>query len=222
MRFAVAFDLRDFGDGLTRSATAGILRGHRTAIGSYQFKHQAVGQVAVVRNREHFAARHLFIIVHIVPQLADWRIALAGIIRQDSIRPALAVAEHDDTVQIVAAGHQCIFKPHEGCELARFIIAFDERAVACPDACRRLALSFGVGQRSRKVVAADAVDEFRRDALHTLRPFMHGVMPAPQSWVANEKSGRVVQSLGRAKAARMVGNHKEIEWPLKLCLQPSG
>ena len=58
-----------------------------------------------MRNRQHFAAGYLFIIIHIVPQLADRCVALARIIWENLVRPAFAIAEHDHAMQIVTAGH---------------------------------------------------------------------------------------------------------------------
>ena len=71
MRFAVTFDLGNFNDRFTRSATTGIFGSHWSTTRTDKFEHQTVGQVAVMRNCKHFTTRPLFIIVHIVPQLAD-------------------------------------------------------------------------------------------------------------------------------------------------------
>ena len=124
VRFTIALNLRDFSHGLARRTPPRILRSHWAAVRTDQFKHQSIGQVAVMRDREHFAARDLFIIVHIVPQLADRRVALAGIIGEHFVGAAFAVTEHDNAVQIVTTGHQRIFKAHERREFAGLIIAF--------------------------------------------------------------------------------------------------
>ena len=192
MRFAIALNLRDFGHRFARCAPPGICGGHRSAIWTNQFKHQAIGQIAVVRNGQHLAARDLFIIVHIVPQLADGCVALPRIIWKNLIGPAFAIAEHDHTVQIVAAGHQRIFKAHERGELARFIIPLDERAVACPDARRRFFLPFRVCQGGWQSIAASQINQFPRNALHALWPLVHFFMPAFQRWVADKKAGCVI------------------------------
>ena len=51
-----------------------------------------------MRDRQHLAASDLLIIVHIVPQLADRRFALARVVGQDLVRTAFAVPEHDDAM----------------------------------------------------------------------------------------------------------------------------
>ena len=192
MRLAITLNLRDFGHRFACCAPPRICSGHWSAIWTNQFKHQAIGKVAVVRNGQHLAACNLFIIVHIVPQLADGCVALPRIIWKNLVGPAFAIAEHDHTVQIVAAGHQRIFKAHEGGELARFIIPLDERAVACPDACRRFFLPFRVCQGGRQSIAASQINQFPRNALHAFRPLVHLLMPAFQGRVADKKAGRVI------------------------------
>ena len=192
MRLAITLNLGDFGHRFARCAPPGICSGHWSAIWTNQFKHQAIGKVAVVRNGQHLAAGDLFIIVHIVPQLADGCVALPRIIWENLVGPAFAIAEHDNAVQIVAVGHQRIFKAHERGELARFIIPLDERAVACPDACRRFFLPFRVCQGGWQCIAASQIDQLSCHALHALWPLVHFFMPAFQGRVADKKAGCVI------------------------------
>ena len=145
-----------------------------------------------MRNGQHLAACNLFIIVHIVPQLADGCVALPRIIWENLVGPAFAIAEHDNAVQIVTVGHQRIFKAHERGELARFIIPLDECAVACPDACRRFLLLYWVCQGGRQCIAASQIDQLSCHALHAVRPLVHFFMPAFQGRVADKKAGCVI------------------------------
>ena len=69
MRLAVSLDLRHLVQWLEPGAHLGILAVDRAAIQPLRGKHLAVGYVAVVRDRQHAAARLLLIICHVVPQL---------------------------------------------------------------------------------------------------------------------------------------------------------
>ena len=91
----------------------------------------------------------------------------------------------------------------------------------CPDVGCRLALFFGIGQRSRKRVAARAVDEFAGHALHALLPLMHFGVPPFQRGVADKKSGRVVQRLCCPEPARVIRDHKKIKRTVQLGFHPA-
>ena len=104
MGFAIAFDLRDLNQRLTRGASASIVRRHRPAIGASQFKHQAVRDVAVMRDCERLTPGLFLIIIHIIPQHRRRCTGERGE-RQHLVRLLLPITKHDDAVEVIAAGH---------------------------------------------------------------------------------------------------------------------
>ena len=222
MRLAVALDLCHLDQRFVRRAPAGIGRRHRPATGADHLEHQPARDIAVVRDGEHLPARRLLIGVHIVPQLADRRVALSRIIGQDLIGLVLTVAEHDDAVHIVAARHQRVLEPDESGELAGLVIAFDDTAVRCPDLGRPFILSLAIAERGRQRVATSKIDQLGGHLQAPCRPFMHRVVPAQQGRVADEQARCIIERLCRAQPARVIGDNEEVERPVKLCLEATG
>ena len=222
MALAVALDLGDFNQRLAGGTSAGIIRRNGSSARLHHFKHQAVRNIAVMRNGEHLTAGFLFIGVHIVPQLVD-RIGAFGlwVIGTNLVGPRFAIAKDDNAVQIVAIGHERIFKAHERSELAGLVIALDDAGMALPNLHCAFGLLFA-WQNAAEFAFTSSVDQFHRCALAALMPFMHHIVPAQQRRILDHHTRRIIKPLGRAKAAAMIGDNKEIERSVELCLQAPG
>ena len=217
MAFAIPLNLRRLNQGLLRAAAAGIGRRHWPAIGACQLKHQSIGQVGIVRNGKDFAARLLFISIHIVPKLIGAGADKGGE-GQNLICLILAIAHDDDTVEIVALAHQRIFKAHKGSEFAGAVIAVDNAGMVLPDIGGALFHRLGVHHIGRQCPLRKTVDQFHRNFLRFRRAFLQFLVPAPQRRIRQQKTRRVMNLLQRSQTIRMVGDDKKIERPGKLCL----
>ena len=69
MRFAVALNLRRFDHRLPAAAQGRILRGHGASGEVGLGEHDAVGEIGVVGNGQHPAARAALVVVHVAPQV---------------------------------------------------------------------------------------------------------------------------------------------------------
>ena len=186
MRFAITLDLRHFDNGFMRRAPPSIIGRHWAAVWTGEFEHQAIGEIAVMRDRKHFAVCRLFIGVHIIPQLVNTAIVPKRTERQHFVGLILAIAEHHHAVQIVTARHQCIFKSHKRGELAGLIITFNNAGMFGPDFSRAFFVRNRITQRRRQRICRSHIDKLSGNTQRSFGAFVHLVMPFAQLRVADE------------------------------------
>ncbi len=221
---AIALDLGNLDHRLGRSAPCGIFGGHGRAVGHGHLEHQPVRDIRIVRDGQHLAAGLLFIAGHVVPQLLDRRVDPLD--RQGLTGTVAAVAEHDDTVEIVAVRHQRPFEPGKSGEHARLIVTVEQAELGIPDILGAFAGHLGIAQGCGQGPVGSRGDQFRHGALRPFGPFVHHVVPAQHGLVADHPlhvpARRIIEPPGRAEAVRVVGNHQKIERAVELRLAAGG
>ena len=210
MRFAVALDLGDLDHRLQPGAALGIGRRHWPTARLRQFEHQAVGQVRVVRDRQHPPAGRHLIGFHVVPDLVRGRL-VGRVDRHNRAHLVRTIAENDVAVQVIAALHQRVFEAEECGELARFVVIFDRIDVAVPDRFGPFGGIAGIKHRFGKIVATAGIKYLRHRALRALRPFVHHVVPAAHGGIGDQQARGIVKRLGRAQSFGVIGHDQEVQ-----------
>ena len=211
MRLAVALDLGDLDQRLARGAAAGIGGGHRPAAGLGHLEHQPVGQVRIMRDRQHPPAGVFLIGVHVVPQRIGRGCGPPRAQGHHGLHPRLAITEDHVAVEVLAPVHQGELEPEHRGEIARLVIAFDGFDMIVPDRPGALGRSRIVGHRGGQRVARAGVDHLGSGAQRLLRPGVEHIVPALHHRVADQDARRFGQRLSPAQRIRMIGDHQEIE-----------
>ena len=103
MGLAVTLDLRHLHDRLVTDACFGVGPVHGIVVEGLGRVHEAIAQIAVVRDGEHLAARQLLVSVHELPEVRRI-LAVEGGKRNDLLHAVHVVAENDGAMKIVAFG----------------------------------------------------------------------------------------------------------------------
>ena len=134
MRLAIALNLRYFIYRLPTHPTPGIVRVQRLTAKTTIIEHQAIGQVAVVRNRQDLAPGYILVSAHPVPEC--FRICrVEGGKRQNAVGPLLAIAVDNVPVQVAAPWCACPFVGDQCGEGPGRVVLFCRRCHALPH-CR--------------------------------------------------------------------------------------
>ena len=173
MCLAVALDLGGLVQRLPARAGLGVLLRDRLAGEGIDFReHDAVRQVAVMRDRKELAAGLVLVGLQVFPQVlrvvaadrADRRVGL------DLACLVAAVAQHHDAVQVVAARVRGPLEADECRELVRLVVG-----LRCLDGdFPGVAISLRTRQRSQRLresALRERVDDFGRDATASSPPF---------------------------------------------------
>ena len=136
MRLAVTLGLRGLVEALPLHPLLGVRAVELLAELLDDREHEAVAQVAVVRDREHAAARLLLVGVHPLPQVDRIVAAVRGVHGERLDLPGLVavVTEDDVAVEVVPAGVRRPLVADEGGEAARLVVMLGGRDVLLPGA----------------------------------------------------------------------------------------
>ena len=205
MRFRSALQLLDLGQGLVVDARLRPRRVDRPALAvDFQWKHDAVGQVRVVRDGQQLVAR-LALAIHPFPQF----LRLVRVDRgKGQRRNLLRVLEQDIAMQVAIIRRRAPFVSGEGREPARLIVLvgdFDDSLPHRPGHFRTDQLCDRLRDDGRGEEEVDLLD----------------ILPAPNLqllgyWQLAQVRLRVVREPDRAHVFRMVRHGQEVERPLDL------
>ena len=173
MRLALALHLQRFEERLPSLAVLGPLLGHRITREGGQREHAAVGQVAVVRNREQLAAGLLLPGRHPLPQFLGV-FALECRHRQDLLGLRFAIPVNHVAMQVVAAAG--VGRPLVGDERrepAGLVVLFLDRDVLVPDGLGELR----VHDQRRQLLGGLGGDQFHDGRLGILAALGEQVVP---------------------------------------------
>src|ERR1019366_557908 len=120
MGLAVTLYLRRFQQWLVTGASLGIGPVHRFSIEGLRRVHDAIAQVAVVRDGEHLAARLRGVCVHVLPEVR-WILAVEGGEGDDLVHAVRVVAKDDGAMKVIAARRGSPLKAVERRENARLV-----------------------------------------------------------------------------------------------------
>ena len=121
MGLAVTLDLRHLHDRLVADARLGVGSVHGIVVEGLGREHEAIAEIAVVRDGEHLAARQLLVSVHELPEVRRI-LAVEGGKGNDLLHAVHVVAENDGAMKIVAVGHGSPFEAVQRGENARLVI----------------------------------------------------------------------------------------------------
>jgi hypothetical protein len=137
MRLVVALLLRDLDDRLPTGTRRRVVLRDRLPDEVDVGEHEAAADVAVVRDRERLAAGVLLVRAQHLPEVLRIR-AVELRERPRAVRLGGAVAEDDDTMDIVAAGHRRPLVADERTEAAGLVVGVGRRVVRLPRRAKRL------------------------------------------------------------------------------------
>ena len=215
MRFAVALDLRHLVERLPAHPVLGIFAvDPRAGEQLDDREHDAVAQIAVVREREDFGAGLFLGRRHPLPQVARIRAAerRQRRVRLDQRGLGAAVAPDDIAMQIVSAGVRGPLIADEGGEAAGLVRLLRRLDGLAPGAA--------VGGRARKREALRhlALAEAGDDVDGGLRAFAGIDLVVPFPSLRRREQGRIAadQQREKAHAVGVVRDHEEVERPREL------
>ncbi len=202
MGLAVAFYLGHFEQRLPACAHAGIVGIDMLAIEADRREHAAVGEIAIVRDRQRMTAK-LLVMRQRIPQVLGI-VAVIGGEGHDARRLFGIVAIENHPVEIVAGDHTGPFIADQRGEVARLVVAVGQRGDVCP---------YGAAQLFRhlrqRAFAAHGFDESCAQA--HLADHFDELAPAPPRRGAGNTRIERVDAGEQAEVLRMVGHGEEIE-----------
>ncbi len=215
MRLAVALDLRDLVQRLPLDPGLGIFPVHLLALVALAHReHDAVGQVAIMRQGQHIAAGALLVGGHPLPQVPRIRTAVrrGHGERLHLARLGLAIAVNDDTVHVVALDQRGPFIADEGGKLAGVIMVLGRLDDAVPGCLVRLRAGQNLQFRIERVVREFFNDVQRRlDPFSTAGPNLARQLGAD---LARRDQGiGLIEHGEQAHVVRMVRHHQPVERP---------
>ena len=207
MGLAVTLDLRRFQQWLVAGARLGVVPGHGFSVEGFRRVHDAIAQVAVVRDGEHLATRLRRVRVHVLPQVR-WILAVEGGKGNDLVHAVRVVAENDGAMKVVAAGRGSPFEAVQRGENARLV-----PLLGCRDGVRPGSGCEFAGVKDR-LAGLHGDDRFDGGFHALLRARLRHLVPPLALRVGEEIGAAGPNLIGYAHIFRMVGDGEPVQRPV--------
>ena len=208
MGLAVTLDLRHLHERLVADARLGIGPVHGLSVEGLRREHDAIAQVAVVRDGQHLATRLLRVCVHVLPEVRRI-LAVEGGIGNDLVHAVHTVAENDGAMKILAAGRGRPFEAVQRGENARLVPLLGGRGGVRPGRGRELVASkTGLPVRMETTASMAAL-------MPSAGLVLYIVVPALAVRVGEEFGAAGANLIGDTHVLGMVGDGEPVQRPVQ-------